>query len=79
MPYLQLDPFLGSPSILLMAPDDATPRNLSQAARRLRVMNTKFEPTEVFADPVAWLARFGIEAELIAVPSTDTQTLAEAA
>ena len=40
-------------------------------------MNTKFEPR---SSPIQWRgARFGIEAELIAVPSTDTQTLAEAA
>ena len=29
-------------------------------------MNEKFEPKEAFADPVAWLARFGIAAELVA-------------
>ncbi|HEX6947006.1 MAG TPA: hypothetical protein VF246_06620 [Acidimicrobiia bacterium] len=42
-------------------------------------MNTNFDQTEVFADPVAWLARFGITAEVVAVRPIDGQPLSEAA
>lgn len=48
-----------------------TQRNLSVATRTLKVMsNVQFSQTEtaeiVFEDPVAYLARFGIEAEVVA-------------
>jgi len=42
--------------------------NLSGVLRRLDSMSTSnntFDPTEAFADPVAYLAQFGIEAELV--------------
>ena len=38
-------------------------------------MNESFQSQEAFADPVAWLARFGITAELVSV----TEPLPEAA
>lgn len=49
----------------------ATQRNLSVATRSLKVMSNvqsnETETTEiVFEDPVAYLARFGIEAEVVA-------------
>ncbi len=49
----------------------ATQRNLSVATRTLKVMSNvdsnQTEATEiVFEDPVAYLARFGIEAEVVA-------------
>lgn len=49
----------------------ATQRNLSVATRNLKVMSNvqsnETETTEiVFDDPVAYLARFGIEAEVVA-------------
>lgn len=49
----------------------ATQRNLSVATRTLKVMSNvqsnETETTEiVFEDPVAYLARFGIEAEVVA-------------
>lgn len=48
-----------------------TQRNLSVATRTLKVMsNVQSSQTEtaeiVFDDPVAYLARFGIEAEVVA-------------
>lgn len=49
----------------------ATQRNLSVPTRILKVMsNVHYSETEtteiVFEDPVAYLARFGIEAEVVA-------------
>lgn len=31
-------------------------------------MNKSFEPKEAFSDPVSWLARFGISAEIVEEP-----------
>jgi len=53
--------------------------NLSGVARRLSDMSTlndTFDPTQVFADPVTFLAQFGIEAELL---TEDDEGLALAA
>lgn len=52
-------------------PGGVTQPNLSVATRTLKVMSnaqsTQTETTEIiFEDPVAYLARFGIEAEVVA-------------
>ena len=31
----------------------------------MSTLNNTFDPTQIFADPVAFLAQFGIEAELL--------------
>lgn len=44
------------------------PANLSGVARKLYFMsdlNNTFDPAEVFADPVAYLAQFDIDVELV--------------
>jgi len=44
------------------------PGNLSGVARRLMSMSTSNStphPTDAFTDPVAYLAQFGIDAELV--------------
>ncbi len=38
-------------------------------------MSTNFDPREAFSDPVGWLAKFGIAAEII----EETRPLPEAA
>ncbi len=57
-------------SYVVEPPICGTPGNLSVPGRRLIDMNTSNGPIElaedVFGDPVAYLAAFGIDAELVA-------------